>query len=85
MHFEFNEYYFVYFTFNSNPDLLLLFDPMLFPFRVNVPLLSLKEFRSPPVKPTGEMKIETSMHEGVKAVDPVQRHLPSTQTPFLLQ
>lgn len=58
---------------------------MLLPFRVNVPLLSLKEFRSPPDKPTGDISIETSMHDGDRAVDPVQRHFPSIHIPFLLQ
>lgn len=64
---------------------VLLFRLMVPPFMVKVLLLSLKEFRRPPVRPTGAISIDISMHYDVKAVDPVQRHFPSTHIPFLLQ
>ena len=43
------------------------------------------EFKRPPVEPIGAKKIETSMHEGLYCVDPVHKHFPLMQAPFLLQ
>lgn len=65
--------------------LLLLFEPIVVPFKVNVLFPSLKELRRPPVRPTGAISIDMSTHDVDSDVDPVQIHLPSTHIPFLLQ
>ena len=48
-------------------------------------VLSELELSRPPVEPMGARKMETSMQEGLYTVEPVHRHFPLMQTPFLLQ
>lgn len=80
MHLEFREYYFVYLSFMAG--LLIVITP---PEITRPPLLSDMELRRPPVWPTGTMRMETSTQLLLSSVAAVQRHLPSTQAPFLLQ